>query len=326
MTQMEAEQKRARTWKNYAYLVFAGMVTGAANVIPGVSGGTMAFIMGIYEELLDAIKTFDLRLAQLLLRGRFRAALAHVPWRFLLPLGAGLTLAVFLLAGLISWLLTDHTVLLYAFFSGLIAASIVSISVEARWTPGALAALLAGTAIAWFLVGMVPREMPHTPLILFLSGVVAIIAMILPGISGSFLLLIMGQYHCVLEGIKTMNLTVLLPVAAGIVVGMLGFVRFLSWLLLHYRQTAITLLTGFMLGSMRKIWPFKQVLETMVDRHGQTVPIRELNVLPDLTEPIFWWALALAILGFFLICALDHAQTRRNPFVRLILRNGRVGG
>ena len=323
MSQLEPERKRARTWKNYAYLVFAGLVTGAANVIPGVSGGTMAFIMGIYEELLDAIKTFDLRLAQLLLRGRFRAALDHVPWRFLLPLGAGLALAIFALAGLISWLLTYQTVLLYAFFFGLILASIVSISVELRWGVGTLAALLLGTVLAWILIGMVPREMPHTPLILFASGVVAVIAMILPGISGSFILLIMGQYNYVLEQIKTLDILGLLPVAAGIAAGIIGFVRFLSWLLRHYHQATIALLTGFMLGSLRKIWPFKEVLETIVDRHGQAVPIREINVMPDFTGAVFWEALALCLLGFLLISALDHAQTRKNPFVRLCARIGR---
>lgn len=323
MNQADTGRQRKRTWKDYAYLVFTGMVTGAANIIPGVSGGTMAFIMGIYEELLNAIKTFNLGLAQLLLRGRFRAALDHVPWRFLLPLGAGLALAVFALAGLISWLLTNQTVLLYAFFFGLILASIVSISVEARWGVGTILSLLLGTILAWVLVGMVPQQMPHTPLILFASGVVAVIAMILPGISGSFILLIMGQYNYVLEQIKTLDILGLLPVAAGIAAGIVGFVRCLSWLLRRYHQATIALLTGFMLGSLRKIWPFKEVLETIVDRHGQTVPIRELNVMPDFAGAVFWEALALCLLGFVLISALDHAQTRRNPFVRLCARIGR---
>lgn len=320
MDYQETGAKRTRTWKGYLYLTFAGLVTGAANVIPGVSGGTMAFIMGIYEELLEAIKAFDLKLVRLLLRGRFREALEHVPWRFLLPLGTGLVLAIFLLAGLISWLMTEHTVLLYAFFCGLILASIVSVAAEVRWSPGAVFSLIIGTVIAWILVGMVPQEMPHTPLIMFLSGIVAIIAMILPGISGSFLLLIMGQYHYVLEGIKTFNVVALLPLALGIVAGLIGFVRFLSWLLHNYRQAAITLLTGFMVGSMRKIWPFKITLETIIGRDGEIVPIREQNVLPNFAEPIFWWALALALLGFVLICAMDHMQTRNNPSVRLLQR------
>ncbi|MCA1808955.1 MAG: DUF368 domain-containing protein [Lentisphaerae bacterium] len=283
------------------------------------AGGTMAFIMGVYEELLEAIRSFNLQLVQLVLRGRIRAAFEHVPWRFLLPLGIGLLGALFTLAGVISWLLTNQPVLLYAFFFGLVAASIVSVSVHVRWNLSMLVALLAGAVVAWLIIGLVPHQMPHTPLYLFGSGAVAIMAMILPGISGSFILLILGQYAYVLEQVKNFNLPALVPLVAGIVVGLLAFVRILSWLLRHYHQVTVTLLVGFMLGSLRKIWPFKETLETMVNRHGELVPIREANVLPP-WDATLWMALGLALAGFVLITLLDHLQTRANPMVLFFAR------
>lgn len=322
MSQPGAEPYRKRNWKENAYLIFTGMVTGAANIIPGVSGGTMAFIMGIYEELLEAVKSFNLHLLQLVLRGRLKAAWDYLPMGFLIPLGIGLGVSIFALAGIISWLLVHHTVLLYAFFFGLILASILTISTQVRWRVATLIALALGAAIAWILIGMVPRQMPHTPLILFISGMVAIIAMILPGISGSFIILIMGQYDYVINLVKSFEISGLLILGAGIVAGMLAFVRVLSWLLRHYHQATIALLTGFMLGSLRKIWPFKETLEAMLDRHGNIVPIRERNIMPDFSSGIFWATLGLCLLGFVLINLLDHVQTGENPFIRGVVRLG----
>ncbi len=307
-----------RTPKDYAYLFATGVTMGAADVVPGVSGGTMAFIMGVYQELIDAIKSFDLEVVKLLLRFRIREASERVPWRFLVALLSGIGVAIVTLAGIITWLLEHHPTFLYAFFFGLVLASIVAIGAHIHWSGGAVATLALGTAVAWWVVGLVPLQMPHDPLTLFLSATVAITAMILPGISGSFILLILGQYAYVLNAIKSLDVVTLLPFGVGIVVGITGFARILSWLLHHYHQLTITLLVGFMIGSLKKIWPFKETLETMVDRHGEVVPILQRNVLPDFATSTFWISLGLCVTGFVLIRLLDRLKDEANPFVKTV--------
>lgn len=307
---------RSRTPRRYLRLFFTGVAMGSADVVPGVSGGTMAFILGVYEELLNAIKSFDLQVIKLALQLKFKAALDRVPWRFLLALGSGILLAIFSLARAITWAMENQPVLLFAFFFGLILASILAIGVRLRWSLSTLAGLGLGTAIAYLIVGLVPLRMPHDPLTLFLSGTVAIMAMILPGISGAFILLVLGQYEFVLNAVKTLDIVSVLSVALGCVVGLLGFARVLSWLLRHYEQLTIAVLVGFMIGSLRRIWPWKVTLETMVDHHGEEIPIRAANVLPNFASSEFWIALALCALGFIVISYLDHLQSRSNPLVR----------
>ncbi len=307
---------RPRTPKQYARLFLTGIAMGAADVVPGVSGGTMAFIMGIYEELLNAIKSFNVTLAKLIMRFQIKAALDHVPWKFMLALGSGILVAIFTLAGVLSWLLEHQPVYIFSFFFGLILASIVAIGTQMKWTSLTLVMLLVGTVAAYLIVGLVPVNMPNDPLTLFLSGAVAIMAMILPGISGSFILLILGQYTFILNAVKTFDLVSVLSVALGCAVGIIGFARVLSWLLKHYQQATIAVLVGFMVGSLRKIWPWKVTLETMVDRHGELVPIREANVLPTFGSAEFLIAVALCLLGFVVISFIDHQQTKTNPLFR----------
>ncbi len=299
-----------RTPKDYAYLGLTGMTMGAADVVPGVSGGTMAFIMGIYQELIQAIKSFDVELAKKALRFDVKGVLEHIPWRFLLALGIGIGLSVVTLAHAVTYTLENHRNLLYAFFFGLVAASIVAIGRDVQWSVRAFLALVAGTLAAYWIVGLVPSNAPNTPLILFLSGMVAISAMILPGISGSFILLILGQYAYVINAVKNLEVITLLPLALGCGLGLMAFARILSWLFAHYEQITMTLLVGFMLGSLRKIWPFKVTLETMIDRHGEEVPILEKNVLPDFSTSEPWIALGLAIVGFVLILGLNRLRYR----------------
>lgn len=307
---------RERTPKDYLYLYFTGVTMGAADVVPGVSGGTMAFIMGIYQELIDAIKAFDAEVVKLLLRFRIREALERVPWRFLVVLVAGIGSAILVLARIISWLLENQSTYLYAFFFGLVLASIVAVGVHISWSPTAVATLALGTVVAYWIVGLVPLQVSHSPLIIFLSASVAIMAMILPGISGSFILLILGQYAYVLEAVKALDIITLLPFGFGIVFGITSFARILSWLLHHYHQVTITLLVGFMIGSLRKIWPFKETLETRVDRHGEIVPLVEANVLPDFAAAPAWIALGLCVAGFVAIRILDRLRGDKSPFVR----------
>ena len=294
--------------KRYLYTVVAGLTMGAADVVPGVSGGTMAFIMGIYEELVDALKSFNWRLLLLLVRLRFRDAVAAIPWRFLAVLGAGITVSLLVLAGPIGWLLDHHPVPLFAFFLGLVLASIVTVAARLRWSVPAVLCLLLGAGLAYWLVGLVPMAMPHDVVTLFLSGAAAVTAMILPGISGAFILLVLGQYGFVIDAVRDRDFLAILPLAKGAICGILPFVRILSWLLRRHHQITIALLIGFMVGSLRKIWPFKAVMSG----DGEALVLREVNVLPEL-DGSFWLALGLCILGFLLVLALNRmAQARTN--------------
>jgi putative membrane protein len=306
-----------RSLKQYLRLFFTGAAMGAADLVPGVSGGTMAFILGIYEDLLNAIKSFSLDLVRMLLRFDMKAALAHVPWRFLLTLMLGLGSTVLLLANAMEWLLENEPVYLFAFFFGLVLASILAVGARITWSLKTGSALLVGTLVAYMIVTLLPLSMPHDPLTLFLSGMIAIMAMILPGISGSFILLILGQYDYVLSAVSDLNILAIIPVGLGSIVGLLGFARVLSWLLNRYEQTTVAVLVGFMAGSLYKIWPWKVVLQTRIDRHGEEVAAATANYFPALSTAEFWLALALCLAGFLLVSVLDHLQSRANPLFRI---------
>ncbi len=305
---MAPTNRPPRGLKHYLYVAVSGLTMGAADVVPGVSGGTMAFIMGVYEELVDALKTFNWRLLLLLLRLRFREAAAAVPWRFLAVLGAGIAAAVLVLAGPIGWLLDHHPVPLFAFFFGLVLASIVTVAARLRGSVAAVLCLLLGTAAAWWLVGLVPAAMPHDAVTLFLSGAAAITAMILPGISGSFILLLLGQYEFAIDAVRDRDFLAILPLAKGAICGILPFVRILSWLLRRHHQLTLALLIGFMAGSLRKIWPYKAV----VPGQGEGAAFREINVLPAV-DGAFWLAAGLCVLGFLLVLGLNRMARTRGP-------------
>lgn len=315
MTELE---NHPRTPRQYLRLYLTGWAMGIADLIPGVSGGTMAFVLGIYHDLLNAIKSFNPELVQNILRFDFKAALAQIPWQFLLAVLLGIGSAVLLLARIMSWLLDNQPVYLFAFFFGLILASILAVGAHVQHTTRTWMAMAAGTLIGFGVVNLIPVDMPHDPITLFFSGSIAIMAMILPGISGSFILLILGQYDYVLSAISDFNLLVVLPVMLGAMVGLLVFVRILSWLLDRFYQTTVALLVGFMIGSLWKIWPWKEVLETRVDRHGEVVPLVEANVLPTFASLEFVFALGLALIAFFGFSYLDHLASGSNPLMSLL--------
>jgi putative membrane protein len=306
--------RQKRGLKEYAYLFFTGVCMGAADIVPGVSGGTMAFIMGIYEELLDAIKSINIRLLQLALKFKIKECFAHVPWKFGLVLGSGILITLKLLAGVIHNVMGDATgkMYLYAFFFGLVVTSIFTLSRHVKWNLAAAASLVAGTVCAWLVVGLVPSEMPHTAPFIFFSGMIAIMAMILPGISGSFILLILGQYAFVIESLKNIDLKVFVIFGAGAAIGLLGFARILSWLLNRFHALTIAALIGFMTGSLRKLWPFKDAEKTtyVQDHHGELIPIMEPNRLPDFSANEWWVSLALALVGMIVILAIEFIHRR----------------
>ncbi len=280
---------------------------GAADVVPGVSGGTIAFILGIYEELINAIKSFDLKTLKLLVTLKMRLLLNHISWRFLLAVCVGILTAIFSLARVLSWLLQNKPVFIWSFFLGLILASVISVSrrIE-KWQPLTWLCLLGGAVGTYFLVGLVPVSTPNDPLFLFFCGAIAICAMILPGISGSFILVLLGKYQFVLAAVNDRDFISLSFVVAGACIGIALFSRLLGWLLKKYHNLMVAILTGLMLGSVRKVWPWKETIESLVDIHGRVIPIVQTNILPkQWTEEIFA-ALLLMMMGLLVVLFLDR--------------------
>lgn len=304
---------RPRTIAEYAGLMARGFLMGSADVVPGVSGGTMAFILGIYEELIESIRAvarppFLRALAGL----RIGEALAAVNAGFLVALFAGIVLAILSLARGLEWMLVNQPVYLWSFFFGLVLASVWTVSAHIpRWSPGLAVALLVGAVGAYIVVGLVPLQTPESWWFLFLSGALAICAMILPGISGSFILVLLGKYQFVLGAVNDRDFVTIAIVGAGAVVGIVTFAQILGWLFKRYHDLAVALLTGLMLGSLRKIWPWKEVLASMTDRHGELIPVVEANVLPAAFNSEVIIALGLALLGFVLVLVLDHLANQK---------------
>lgn len=303
---MFEKKNHPKTLRDYLRLFFTGFAMGASDIVPGVSGGTMAFILGVYEDLIDGIKSFDLAALRLAVSLKFRALLAHVPWQFLLALGTGILVAIFSLSHLLSNWLENHPLFVFAFFGGLIIASILAISVKVNWNVNKLIGLIVGAVAAYLIVGLNPlQNADHGPVVLLLSGMIAICAMILPGISGSFILLILGQYQFVLNAVRDRDIISIGALAVGCVVGIVIFSRILSWLLHHYEQMTVAVLIGFMLGSLRKIWEEASAGANQLTEFGAQEAVL---------------AIALVVIGFLVVSIIDHLQSGQNPFLRLIGR------
>ncbi|WP_265573516.1 DUF368 domain-containing protein [Venatoribacter cucullus] len=294
----------------YLWLFLKGLAMGAADVVPGVSGGTIAFITGIYTELLDSIKSINLNALRTLFRQGPRAFWQAINGTFLLTLGSGILLAIVTLARGIHYLLVNHPVLVWAFFFGLIIAACWHMGREIqRWSAAVLLFLAAGAVTAALISSATPTELPLNPVTLILAGSIAICAMILPGISGSFMLLLMGMYAPVISAVKGLEFSVLGLFAAGALLGLLSFTRLLSWLLHHYYQAMLALLTGFMVGSLVKVWPWKETLTTRIDSRGDLVPLVQVNILPHWSAETLQ-ALVLMLAGAGLVLALEWLAKR----------------
>lgn len=282
---------------------------GAADIVPGVSGGTIAFIFGIYEELVYSIKKVSGETLRLLLKGKITGAIKSIPFGFLIPLGLGLLTAVALLSQLLSNLLETQPVFVWSFFFGLVVASIWIVRKRVvTWDVKDYLALAVTTIAAYWLVGAVPVSTPETPLSYFLAGAIAIIAMILPGISGSFLLVLMGKYEQVLNAVVERDIVTLGIVAVGVVIGISIFSRVLTWAFERHHDIIVAALTGFMIGSLRKIWPWKETLSTYIDSHGVEQPLVEANVIPSSIDSNVLFAIFLAIAAAFMMIKLDRLQ------------------
>jgi len=289
---------------DYLRLWLKGVCMGSADVVPGVSGGTMALILGIYEELIVSISRLDRNFFSLLFSRRFKEAFEYFPWMFLAAVGAGIFCAVISLARLLSWLLLNQPVLIWSFFFGLILGSLLTVGQRVRrWRPRVVVCLFLGTMGAFVLVGLVPANTPEAPWFLFLCGAVAICAMILPGISGAFVLVLMGKYAYVLDAVRRVDISTIFLVGAGAGTGLVVFSRFLGWLFRRYHDATVGLLMGLMLGSLRKIWPWK---EWPAETAGVPPPAPS-NVLPPAWSPEVTFAVCLALAGFFVVLLLNRS-------------------
>lgn len=293
----------SRTIKDYVTLALKGMAMGAADVVPGVSGGTIAFIVGIYDELINSIKSINAHSLKLLFTGKILAFWKAINGSFLFSILLGIGISVFSLAKLITWLLVTHPIMVWAFFFGLVLASTWFVSKDIKeWNVKTVASFIVGAAVAYYITVATPTETPTNLFFIFLCGAIAICAMILPGISGSFILVLLGKYFYIMDAVKGLKLDVLLVFAAGALIGITSFSRVLSFALARFRNSTLALLTGFMLGSLNKVWPWK---EKMMMADGFEM---ERNILPNayLAE-----AIVLAIIGFFLVYFLEKLSQKK---------------
>lgn len=306
-----------RTTKDYTLITLKGIAMGAADVIPGVSGGTIAFISGIYEELINSIKSVNIHSLKLLFSGKFAEFWKAVNGNFLISLFAGIAISIISLAKGLKYLLDHHPILVWSFFFGLVVASAIYVAKTiTKWNLASILAGLAGIIIAYSITIISPAEANTTYWFIFISGAIAICAMILPGISGSFILVLLGMYKFILESVSDFKITVILTFLSGAVIGIVSFSNVLSWLLRKYHNMTIAMLSGFMIGSLNKVWPWKKVVETFTDRHGEIKPLVETNVFPGTYEQItgshafLLWAIVLAIFGFALIFIIENIANK----------------
>ena len=306
-----------RSLRDFGLIVLKGMGMGAADVVPGVSGGTIAFITGIYEELVHSIKNINYATISALWKEGIPAFWKAVNGNFLVSVVGGIMISVLTLARLLEYLLVNHPVLIWSFFFGLIIGSAIFVarSIE-KWNAGTVISLLAGIAVAWVITSITPAETTEAYWFIFLSGALAICAMILPGISGSFILLLLGKYQFILAALNEGNLTVIAVLLVGALCGIISFSHLLSWLLKKYHHLTIALLSGFMIGSLNKIWPWKETVEEYFDSHGLAQPLIQKNILPGRFTELsgndsqLLWAILLGLAGFLLIFAFEAISKR----------------
>lgn len=316
-----------KLFPDYLIITLKGLAMGAADVVPGVSGGTIAFISGIYQELIDSINNVNLSVLKTLKKEGLKAAWQQVNGSFLLALLTGIGISILTFSKVITHLLETQPILVWSFFFGLIIASIALIWKEtSNWKMVDILALIIGIALSYYITIARPVSSPDSYWYLFLSGFIAIIAMILPGISGAFILLLMGSYETVIgtinqfrDGLVNFNTEVLgqailkLGVfAIGAIIGLKTFSKVLHWMFEKHKNTTLALLIGFMAGSLNKVWPWKQVLETRINSHGEVVPYLDKSILPQNFDgqPQILTAITIAIIGFIVIFGMEKLAAK----------------
>lgn len=290
---------------------------GAADVVPGVSGGTVAFISGIYDELLHSIKAIDLEAFRLLYTFKLVDFWKKINGSFLITLLAGIATSLLSLAKLVIYLLEHHPILIWSFFFGLILISGPLVLREIKkWKVGTALAFILGTGIAYAITILSPTQSPEYLWFIFISGAIAICAMILPGISGAFILLLIGKYQYMITALIDFDIPVILVFMTGCALGLMGFARFLTWILDNYHHATVALLAGFMLGSLNKVWPWREVLEYATNSKGEQIAVFDKSILPwnylSVTgkDPQLFQAILMMALGVFIIVLIEKIAAR----------------
>ena len=298
---------------NYIFLILKGIAMGAANVIPGVSGGTMALITGIFERLIDAIKSFNMHAIKLVFSFKLKEFAKYTDLYFLFAVFGGIAIAIITLARLFDYLFTNYPVYIWAYFFGLVLASVYFVGkTVSSWKTSVVITFIIGTTLAVFISVMNPATENSGILYLLLCGVVAICSMILPGLSGSFVLILMGNYQLVMiDAVNERNLEVLIPVGIGAVVGLLAFSHILSWVFKKYRNQTISLLTGFILGSLSVLWPWQKLIYMkdaageIIIKKGEPIVMKYERILPETFNTEVIYAILFAIAGIISIWAIE---------------------
>ena len=318
-----------RQFKDYLIITFKGIAMGAADVVPGVSGGTIAFISGIYEELIESIDTINFDVFKIWKQKGFKTAWTSINGSFLLALFSGIAISILSLAKLIKWLLHNEPILLWAFFFGLVLASILYIGKQIKsWSPKIIIAILITSILSYFITLAEPFASPDSPFYLLFCGFIAIIAMILPGVSGAFILLILGAYETaintinnLIEGVSTGNWDILkdallnfFMLGIGAIIGLKVFSKVLNWMFKHHKNTTLAILTGFMIGSLNKIWPWKNVLKTRINSEGLEVTALDESILPISYngDPNILFAVIFIVIGFATILILESLGNKKS--------------
>ncbi|MCG2419555.1 DUF368 domain-containing protein [Aequorivita sp. F47161] len=317
-----------RNFIQYLIITAKGLAMGAADVVPGVSGGTIAFISGIYEELIETIHNIDLGFFKVWKNKGFLHAWNHYNLGFLLALFSGVFISIISLAKLITWLLDVYPIMVWSFFFGLVIASIVYVGKQiTNWRLAVVVALILASVASYLITIADPIGSPDSTWFLFFAGFIAIIAMILPGISGAFILLLLGAYTTVIgivtqmgEGVTSLNSSLftgalgkLLIFGVGAILGLKTFSKILNWMFKHHKNLILAVLTGFMIGALNKIWPWKEVLQYRLSHSGHEVPFIERSVLPQNFEgePQILYALLFAVVGFLTIFLLERIAVKK---------------
>lgn len=297
-----------RRFLDYLIISLKGLAMGAADAVPGVSGGTIAFISGIYEELISTISNVNFSLIKTLKNDGLKAFWKQLNGNFIAALLIGIVISFVSFMRLAKYLIEYHPILIWSFFFGLIVASIYFVGKQiTKWTIVNMIALVAGALAAYYITTLPSLADNENSMYLFIAGAIAICAMILPGISGAFILVILGAYKSLSDAIHDLDIKRLAIFILGAVVGLLSFSRILKWLFKHYHNLTLALLTGFILGSLNKVWPWKKVLSWRTNSKGEEVPLLEQSISPTAFngDPQLVIAVALMIVGFLTIIILE---------------------
>lgn len=299
-------------------LYLRGLIMGLADLIPGVSGGTIAFITGIYENFLEALGSVNKETLSLLLKFKFSEAISKIHTKFLVILFSGIFTSIFLFARLMHFLMNNHPIHTWSLFFGLIAASIVVVfrEMDEKTKLPQVISLIGGTIFAYLMVSLIPVTTPEASWFIFICGMISISAMILPGLSGSFLLLILGKYAYITGAVKNpfnlQNIVILLTFLGGAIVGAMGFSRILNYFLKHFRSQTMAFLTGILVGSMKKVWPWKVATETVMVR-GKLRVLQEQNIVPEVLNSEVGLAIVLAFVGFCFVLVIENYSRKKSP-------------